>query len=204
MATLVLLVVTDERTAVPGFFDLPVTGGTATFEMLGLQPEERGHAIALLSREMFTQSASAIERAVAVRNFVAAAGAARQGAGDRRATRRRSPLRRRSPPITGAMSCRLPIAADLFAALIANRSALLVCAGAMTADPSLRALLERDRGLLRWIVTHRAGGILDGGAQPEGRQRSHHRSRRRRGRADLGSARRGKGDAAGEISCARC
>ena len=46
----------------------------------------------------------------------------------------------------------LPDKADLFGALISNRSALLVCAGAMAADPSMRALLERDRGLLRWIV----------------------------------------------------
>src|SRR3982751_6669160 len=71
MATLVLLFITDERTVVPGFFDLPVPGGTATFEMLGLQPEDRGQAIALLAREMFTQSASAVERSMAVRNFVA-------------------------------------------------------------------------------------------------------------------------------------
>ena len=35
---------------------------------------------------MFAQSASAIERAAAVRNFVAATGAAGQGAGDRRDT----------------------------------------------------------------------------------------------------------------------
>ena len=46
----------------------------------------------------------------------------------------------------------LPDKADLFGALISNRSALLVCAGAMAADPSMRALLERDRGLLKWIV----------------------------------------------------
>ena len=72
IVTLVLLFVTDDdRTAVPGFFDLPVTGGTATFEMLGLRPEERGHAIALLSRQMFSQSAGTIERNVGVRNFVA-------------------------------------------------------------------------------------------------------------------------------------
>src|SRR6185503_8051467 len=41
---------------------------------------------------------------------------------------------------------------DLFASLINNRSAMLVCAGAMATDPSMRALLERDRGLLKWIV----------------------------------------------------
>ncbi|MEP6783068.1 MAG: hypothetical protein ABI983_05325, partial [Acidobacteriota bacterium] len=71
IATLALLFVTDERTVVPGFFDLPVPGGAETFEMLGLQPEERGQAIALLARVMFTQSASAIERSIAVRNLVA-------------------------------------------------------------------------------------------------------------------------------------
>ena len=71
IATLALLLVTDDRTPVTGFFDLPVTGGTATFEMLGLLPEERGHAIALLTRELFTHSAATNERAFAVRNFVA-------------------------------------------------------------------------------------------------------------------------------------
>ncbi|MEO7156177.1 MAG: hypothetical protein ABI039_01370, partial [Vicinamibacterales bacterium] len=73
VASLVLLFVIDERTAVPGFFDLPVTGGTATFDMLGLQPEERGHALALMARELFAQSASATERSSAIRQFIAAA-----------------------------------------------------------------------------------------------------------------------------------
>ena len=67
----VLLFVTDERTPVAGFFDLPVTGGTATYEMLGLQPEERGHAMSLLAREMFVLTASAIERSNSVRHFIA-------------------------------------------------------------------------------------------------------------------------------------
>ena len=118
--------------------------------MLGLQPEERGHALALLAREMFTQSASAAERSAPVRNFIAAmsmSGKDKEIAGrlaarhHRRAADRRSLARRLELPD-----------ADLFAALISNRSALLVCAGAMAADPSMRALLERDRGLLRWIV----------------------------------------------------
>jgi hypothetical protein len=70
IVTLSLLFVTDERTVVPGSLDLPVTGGVATYQMLGLQPEERGHALALLAREMFIQSASGSERAAAVRNVV--------------------------------------------------------------------------------------------------------------------------------------
>lgn len=151
VATLVLLFVTDERTVVRGFFDLPVSGGTATFEMLGLRPHERGHALALISRSMFSQSAGALERANAVRHFIAqpsARGREQEVAGDTR-------------PITIAMPLTadhwrdvlaLPDNADLFAALLANRSATLVAAGALAGDPSLRALLERDRGLLRWIV----------------------------------------------------
>jgi hypothetical protein len=151
IATLVLVFVRDERTPVPGFFDLPVTGGTATYEMLALQPEERGHAIALLAREMFTQSASAIQRSESVRHFIAqisAPGRAKEIAAD-------------TQPITIAAPLtadhwrdvlQLPNNGDLFGALLSNRSALLVCAGAMATDPSMRALLERDRGLLRWIV----------------------------------------------------
>jgi hypothetical protein len=46
----------------------------------------------------------------------------------------------------------LPDRSDLFAALISNRAAMLVCAGAMNTEPSTRAWLERDRGLMRWIV----------------------------------------------------
>lgn len=146
-----LLLVTDERTPVTGFFDLPVTGGTATYEMLGLQPEERGYAISLLAREMFAQSSGALERAAAVRNFVGqliVPGKSQEIAADTR-------------PITIAVPLtadhwrdvlQLPDKADLFASLINNRSAMLVAAGAMAADPSIRVLLDRDRGLLKWIV----------------------------------------------------
>ena len=151
VATLVLLFVTDDRTPVAGFFDLPVTGGTATYEMLGLQPEERGHAISLLAREMFVQTASAIERSNAVRNFIAqisAPGKAKEIAAETRPLTIAAPLT--ADHWRDAMQ--LPDKADLFGALISNRSALLACAGAMATDPSMRALLERDRGLLRWIV----------------------------------------------------
>ncbi len=151
IATLVLLFVTDERTAVTGFFDLPVTGGTATFEMLGLQPEERGQAIALMTRELFSQSASSLERAFAVRNFVAQLALPGKS----------QEIAAEATPITIAApltadhwrdALLLPDKADLFAALITNRPAMLVCAGAMAGDASLRSFLERDRGLLRWIV----------------------------------------------------
>jgi hypothetical protein len=146
-----LLFVTDERTAVTGFFDLPVTGGTATFEMLGLQPEERGHALALLSREMFSQSAGAVERAKAVRSFV---GQLSSAATDKAIADESQALSIAAPLTANHWRevLQLNDRADLFGALINNRSAMLVCAGAASSDPSIRALLERDRGLLRWIV----------------------------------------------------
>ncbi len=151
MATLVLLLVTDDRTPVTGFFDLPVTGGTATFEMLALQPEERGHAVALLAREMFTQSASALERSHAVRNFIAQLslpGKEKEIAADTRPLTIAVPLT--ADHWRDAME--LTDQADLFGALLSNRAAMLVCAGAMATDPSTRALLDRDRGLLKFIV----------------------------------------------------
>ena len=150
--TLVLLsTTTDERTPVTGFFDLPVTGGTATYEMLGLLPEERGVAVPLLAREMFVQTASAIERSSAVRHFIAQIslpGKEKEIAADTRPLTIAAPLT--ADHWRDAMQ--LPGKADLFAALVSNRSALLACAGAVATDPSMRALLERDRGLLRWIV----------------------------------------------------
>jgi hypothetical protein len=151
VTTALLLLVTDDRTPVPGFFDLPVTGGTATYEMLGLRPEERGHAMALLTRQLFTQSAGAIERSVAVRNFVGQVlqpGKTQEVAADTR------PLTIAAPLTADHWRdvLQLPDKADLFAAFINNRSAMLVAAGAMAADASTREFLERDRGLLRWIV----------------------------------------------------
>jgi hypothetical protein len=151
IATLVLLFVTDDRTPVAGFFDLPVTGGTATFEMLNLHPEERGHAVALLAREMFTQTSGAIHRSNAVRNFVAqlsAPGKEQEVAADF------MPLTIAAPLTADHWRdvMQLTDKADLFGALISDRSALLVCAGAMATDPSVRVLLGRDRGLLKTIV----------------------------------------------------
>jgi hypothetical protein len=145
-----LLFVTDERTAVTGFFDLPVTGGTATFEMLGLRPEERGHALALLARELFSQSAGAVERAASVRNFVGQLALA----GDKAIAEDTQPVTIAAPLSANHWRdvMELTDRADLFAALINNRAAMLVCAATASTDPSIRALLDRDRGLLRWIV----------------------------------------------------
>jgi len=150
IAALLALTVTDERTPVPGFFDLPVTGGTATFAVLGLHPEERGSAMSLLARSMFSRGGSGADRAAAARQFIASLTPPGAEAPDSE-----------SQPITIAV----PLTADhwrdlvgpkaprdLFTAVISDRSVLLVCAGALITDPSIRSLLERDRGLLRSIA----------------------------------------------------
>ena len=151
VALVALLSITDDRTPVPGFFDLPVTGGTATFDMLGLHPEERGSAIALLARSMFSQGGNAGERALGARRFITSLSLPGNAAATEPEAR---PLTIAAPltadhwrDLLGPQAPR-----DLFASLIANRSVLLVCAGAMNTDASTRALLERDRGLLRWIA----------------------------------------------------
>ena len=118
--------------------------------MLGLQPEERGTPFRL-AREMFVQTSSAIERSNAVRNFIAqisAPGKEKEIAAETRPVTIAAPLT--ADHWRDAMQ--LPDKADLFGAILTNRSALLACAGAMATDPSMRALLERDRGLLKWIV----------------------------------------------------
>ena len=170
VALVALLSITDDRTPVPGFFDLPVTGGTATFDMLGLHPEERGSAIALLARSMFSLGGNAAERAAGVRRHITSLTSepvssklaqARAGGDGPSLSNADRFGETGSQPITIAA----PLSADhwrdllgpqaprdLFAGLISNRSVLLVCAGTMHTDVSTRILLERDRGLLRWIA----------------------------------------------------
>jgi hypothetical protein len=151
LVALVALAAADDRTPVPGFFDLPVTGGTATFEMLGLRAEERGSAIALLARSMFGQGSGAAGRAASVRRYIAELSVPEN--------QQLEPPDAQPVTIAAPLTAdhwrdllELPRGADLFAALISNRSVLLVCAGVLSTDPSVRSLLDRDRGLLRAIV----------------------------------------------------
>lgn len=148
---LVALAAADDRTPVPGFFDLPVTGGMATFEMLGLRPEERGSAIALLARSMFGQGSGIAERAASVRRYLAALSVP----GNQQLELPSAQPITIAAPLTADHwrdLLELPRGADLFAALMSNRPVLLVCAGVLSTEPSVRSLLDRDRGLLRAIV----------------------------------------------------
>lgn len=151
--------VADVTAPVPGFFDLAVTGGTATYHALGLAPEERGVALSILARELHGQGTDRGTIARMLESTFPQGGAPAE-------------LPAGSQPITIAA----PLTADhwrdvlelrgraeLFPALLANRPALLVCAATLSADASLRRLLERDRGLLRWLVRNAPGAFLAAG-----------------------------------------
>ncbi|MDP2055728.1 MAG: hypothetical protein Q8L75_18990, partial [Acidobacteriota bacterium] len=142
----------DSPTPVPGFFDLPVTGGTATYTALGLEPEERGVALAILARGLHGQSTDRGAVARLLTSVLGPPGA--PGAPPPQ-----------SPPGSTSITIAAPLSADhwrdvldlrgradLFPALLANRPALLVCAATLAADASLRKWLDDDRGLLRWLV----------------------------------------------------
>src|SRR5918996_5411644 len=109
VALVTLLFVTDDRTPVPGFFDLPVTGGTATFDMLGLHQEERGSAIALLARSMFSQGGNAAERAAGVRRFVMSIAAP---TASQKPTEPVSPKLQGEPGSEGGITIAVPLTAD--------------------------------------------------------------------------------------------
>ena len=149
----------DDKTAVPGFFDLPVTGGAAAYEELGLVPEERSQALAIIARQIYSQSPSIAERSAARRLvFALSAPGAQTAAGSVES----DPITIAAPLSADAWRdlLSLPKNADLFAALLSNRNALLMAAGALTTDASVRALLEKDRGLLRILAKNFSGAFL--------------------------------------------
>jgi len=149
----------DTAASVPGFFDLPVTGGGDAYQALGLLPEERGVALSLLTRQLHSQGAGTAERSMAARRLAVLLGA--PGTAAAAAAPGSAPISIAAPLTADHWRdlLELPGHAELFPALIANRSVLLVAAGALAGDASLRALLERDRGLLRFLARTAPGGF---------------------------------------------
>lgn len=147
----------SDRTDVQGFFDLEVTGGAAGYDALGLRPDERGMAMSMLARALYRQGTNGPLRPPGANRPMASED-------DQPATTSSDA----GPRVTVAAPLRaaawrsaldLPEDSDLFSAIVANRSALLVCAGAMATDASVRALLDRDDGLLRWLVRNAPAGF---------------------------------------------
>ncbi|MEY4636468.1 MAG: hypothetical protein RJA55_2266 [Acidobacteriota bacterium] len=142
-------IVPGPTTPIPGFFDLPVTGGTATYTALGLEPEERGVALAILARALHGQ---AIDRGTVARLLTPVLGP--PGAPPPEPPPGSTPITIAAPLSADHWRDVLNLRgrADLFPALLANRPVLLVCAATLAAHPSLREWLNDDRGLLRWLV----------------------------------------------------
>jgi hypothetical protein len=134
-------------------FDLAVPGGRDTLDAIGILPEERGIALELLARGMQGSGANDPNgMATRLAPMLAAGAQAQSGA---------APDSVVAPFSAGAWRRVLELAdgQELFTRLLADRGALLVAAGALGADVSLRALLDRDRTLLRSVVRERPGAF---------------------------------------------
>ena len=147
---------------VRGFFDLSINGGSREFERLGLVAAERGIAIPLLVRQIYGQSVGYAERVLAQRQLAQVIGdQVVPGEPDETPAGESTPVTIPVPLSADAWRdvLEVPARGDLFIALVSNRSALLVCAGAASTDASVRALLQDDRGLLRWLVRTAPAGF---------------------------------------------
>jgi hypothetical protein len=142
----------DEHLA--GWFDLPVPGGVSTLEALEMTLEERALLLPMLARGLYDRDQRiGITQARVIRllgTFSADASSTRD------AISIPAPLeaaiwRDLLPPV------RPPAAPDLFLRLITDRNALLLATGLTSTRPSVRALLSRDRDLLRFIYREAAG-----------------------------------------------
>ena len=131
----------------------------ATYEALGLAPEERGVALAFLARQLYSQTTGNTPSAVTSRSLPSILPAT-TGA-EATATEASEPVTIAAPLTADHWRDLLQLRGktDLFPALVSNRSVLLVCAGALMTDPSVRTLLERDRGLLRWLARTAPAGF---------------------------------------------
>lgn len=150
-----------DSSAVGGFFDLAVPGGLDTLDALRIPDDDRALTLTLLSRSLHGQGNSAQGTARA-RAVIASA---RQAAvtGGTCSARTDESVVVVPAPMSDAFWRELlqrPATADLFSSIAESRPALLVAAGATAADPSIRALLEEDRDLARWIFQHAPGAFV--------------------------------------------
>jgi hypothetical protein len=138
---------------VPGFFDLRVPGGAETLEALRIGPDEQALTLSILARALYGQGNSA-QTAARARGILAAT---RQVA----LTGFSAPSAENDLTVPAPLSdafwrgvLKLPRSADLFCALTGDRGALLMAAGATSADQSIREWLADDREMSEWILRH--------------------------------------------------
>jgi len=135
-----------------GSFELPVTGGQELLERLGIRPEERGVTVPLLARALHGAVATGAGSGIAV-TLTELFGAATANASVPASNGPGAVVLAPFSDATWRRVLELPSGADLFAAIVKNRGALLVAAGAMQAGPDLREWLAEDARLLRQVIT---------------------------------------------------
>lgn len=156
---------------VPATFELAVTGGEPTLERLGIRPEERAVAFPLLARALHGAAAVNTSGSLAV-TFTEIFGPL--------TTPVSAPVPPGAPAVVLAPFSndfwRRVLAidgeADLFAAIVKHRGALLVAAGAMYSDGDTREWLQREPALAAQIVKSWPGAFCRRGARAvDGRRR---------------------------------
>lgn len=150
-STWVPATVSAQPTLVPATFDLPVTGGAPTLERLGIRPGDRAVALPLMARALHGAAAVNMSASLAA-TFAEIFGSASTAA---------PPSVPPGPPavVLAPMSetfwrrlLQLDGEADLFAAIVRDRGALLLAAGAMSSDGDTRAWLEKEPAFAAEIV----------------------------------------------------
>jgi hypothetical protein len=135
------------------WFDLPVPGGLATLEALGIGADERAFTLPILARALTDRESRTGFRAARAAAILAAAPP--QAMPEQHATAIPAPLDAK----TWLQLLPAPDQRDLFTRIVSDRNALLLAASLLAADASIRALLVRDRDLLRFIYQHASGGF---------------------------------------------
>ena len=136
---------------VPATFELPVTGGEPTLERLGIEPEERAVGLPLLARALHGAAAVNTSGSLAV-TFTEIFGAVTTTVSTTVAA---GPPAVVLAPFSDEFWRRvlsLDRDADLFAAIVKQRGALLVASGAMYCDRNTREWLQGQASLTAEIV----------------------------------------------------
>jgi hypothetical protein len=148
--------------APPGYFLLPIPGGQAVFEQLGLRPEERGHALMLIARALHGAAVSNPTGSLAVA-FTEAFGPitvapsrdTRSAVDDGSAVILAPFDERRWRQVLG-----IDARTDLFTALVKQRGALLVAAGALEVGDGVREWIAENPRFLEMLVREWAGSFV--------------------------------------------
>lgn len=141
----------------PGWFDLSVPGGITTLEALDIAADERALTLPILARALHDRDARI--GLTEQRLSAALASAVAPATGGNVA---RDEVTVPAPLDARTWEQLLPQSEErhLFRRIVADRSALILAAGLMTTDDSVRAWLQRDRDLLRFLYRNGAGGFL--------------------------------------------